>query len=95
MEILSAVRFARKILPKDVKIFSAGLKPKGIHPMVTKVMQEVGIDISHQKSKNILESPINKIDLVVTLFGDAVERCLVFPGKVERIHRAIEDPTKV
>jgi len=95
MEILAAARFARKILPKDVKIFSVGLEPKGIHPMVTKVMQEVGIDISHQKSKNILESPINKIDLVVTLFEDAVERCLVFPGKVERIHWAIEDPTKV
>lgn len=69
MEILAAARFARKILPKDVKIFSAGLEPKGIHPMVTKVMQEVGIDISHQKSKNIPEIPINKIDLVVTLFG--------------------------
>ncbi|MBA7515943.1 Arsenate reductase [subsurface metagenome] len=95
MEILAAARFARKILPKDVKIFSAGLESKGIHPMVTKVMQEVGIDISYQKSKNISEIPINKIDLVVTLFGNAVERCLVFPGKVERIHWAIEDPAKI
>ena len=38
--------FARKILPKEVKIFSAGLKSKGIHTMAIKVMQEVGIDIS-------------------------------------------------
>ena len=35
MEILAAARFARKILPKEVKIFSAGLESKGIHPMVT------------------------------------------------------------
>ena len=35
MVILAVARFARKILPKEVKIFSAGLEPKGIHPMVT------------------------------------------------------------
>ena len=86
--------FARKILPKDIKIFSAGLEPKGVHPMAIKVMQEIGVDISHQKSKNISEIPIDKIDLVVTLCGDAAERCPIFPGKVERIHWEIEDPAK-
>jgi arsenate reductase len=86
--------FARKILSKNVKIFSAGLEPKGIHPIAIKVMQEVGIDISHQKSKNISEIPIDKIDLVVTLCGDAAERCPIFPGKVKKIHWALEDPAK-
>ncbi len=86
--------FARKMLPKDVKIFSAGLEPKGVHLMAIKVMQEVGIDISHQKSKNISEIPIDKIDLVVTLCGDAAGRCPVFPGKVKKIHWEIENPAK-
>jgi len=58
-------------------------------------MQEVGIDISKQRSKNISEVPIDKIDLVVTLCGDAAERCPIFPGKVKRIHWEIEDPAKV
>ena len=86
--------FAKKMLPKNMEIFSAGLEPKGLHPMAVKVMKEVGIDISQQESKNILEIPIDKIDLVVTLCGDAAERCPVFPGKVERIHWALEDPAK-
>ena len=86
--------FAKKILPKNMEIFSAGLEPKGVHPMAIKVMQEIGVGISHQKSKNISEIPIDKIDLVVTLCGDAAERCPIFPGKVERIHWEIEDPAK-
>ena len=51
--------------------------------MAIKVMQEVGIDISKQKSKNISEVPINKIDLVVTLCGDAAENCPVFQVKLK------------
>ena len=86
--------FAKKMLPKNMVIFSAGLEPKGVHPMAIKVMQEIGVDISHQKSKNISEIPIDKIDLVITLCGDAAERCPIFPGKVERIHWEIEDPAK-
>ena len=86
--------FAKKMLPKNMEIFSAGLEPKGVHPMAIKVMQEVGIDISKQKSKNISEIPIDKIDSVVTLCGDAAERCPIFPGKVKRIHWELEDPAK-
>ncbi len=86
--------FVKKMLSKDLNIFSAGLEPKGIHPMAVKVMQEIGLDISCQKSKNISEIPIGEIDIVITLCGDAAERCPVFPGKVKRIHWELEDPAK-
>lgn len=86
--------FAKKMLPKNMEIFSAGLEPKGVHPMAIKVMQEVGIDISKQESKNISEIPLDKINIVITLCGDAAERCPIFPGKVKRIHWALEDPAK-
>ena len=86
--------FAKKMLPKNMEIFSAGLEPKGVHPMAIKVMQEVGIDISKQKSKNISEIPLVKISTVITLCGDATERCPIFPGKVKRIHWELEDPAK-
>lgn len=82
------------MLPKDVKIFSAGLEPRGIHPMAVKVMQEVGVDISKQRSKNISEIPVNEINVVVTLCGDAAENCPIFSGKVKRIHWALKDPAK-
>jgi arsenate reductase len=87
--------FAKKMLPKNMEIFSAGLEPKGVHLIAVKVMQEIGVDISHQKSKNISEISIDKISIVVTLCGDAAERCPVFPGKVKRIHWELEDPAKV
>lgn len=45
-------------------------------------------------SKNISEIPIDKIDLVVTLCGDAAENCPIFPGKIKKIHWEIEDPAK-
>ncbi|MBA7592968.1 Arsenate reductase [subsurface metagenome] len=86
--------FAKKMLPKNMEIFSAGLEPKGVHPIAVKVMQEIGVDISHQKSKNISDIPIDEISIVVTLCGDAAERCPVFPGKVKRIHWELEDPAK-
>lgn len=86
--------FVKKMLSKDLNIFSAGLEPKGIHPMAVKVMQEIGLDISRQKSKNISEIPIGETDIVITLCGDAAERCPVFPGKVKRIHWELEDPAK-
>jgi arsenate reductase len=86
--------FAKKMLSNDLKIFSAGLEPKSVHHIAVKVMQEVGIDISQQRSKNISEIPIDKIDLVVTLCGDAAERCPIFPGKMTRNHWEIEDPAK-
>lgn len=44
--------------------------------------------------KNISEIPLDKINIVITLCGDAAERCPIFPGKVERIHWALEDPAK-
>ena len=87
--------FAKKILSKNLKIFSAGLEIKRIHPMAIKVMQEVGIDISHQRSKNILEIPLNEIHLLITLCGEAAESCPVLPRKVKKIHWSIEDPAKV
>ncbi len=35
--------FARKILPKNIEIFSAGLEPKSVHPVAVKVMQKITI----------------------------------------------------
>jgi len=86
--------FAKKMLPKNMEIFSAGMEPKSVHLMAVKVMQEIGVDISHQKSKNISEIPLDKINIVITLCGDSAERCPIFPGKVKKIHWELEDPAK-
>ena len=86
--------FARNILLEDVKIFSTGTDQNEIHPVAIKVMQEVGIDISKQKSKNLWEIPVDKISIVVTLCGDAAERCPIFPGEVKKINWILKNPVK-
>ena len=86
--------FAKKMLPKEFKVFSAGIIPQGIHTIAVKVMQEIGVDISYQKSKSLAEIPIDEIEVVITLCEDAAERCPIFPKKVKRIHWPREDPAK-
>ncbi|PIU56250.1 MAG: arsenate reductase ArsC [Deltaproteobacteria bacterium CG07_land_8_20_14_0_80_38_7] len=87
--------FARNILPKNCKIYSAGMTPSCIHPSAIKVMEEVGIDITHQQSKKVSEIPANDIDYVITLCGDARNQCPVFPRMVAKEHWPIDAPLAV
>ncbi|HLN87055.1 MAG TPA: ATP-binding protein, partial [Candidatus Limnocylindrales bacterium] len=84
--------FARQAANGKYRIFSAGTEPKGIHPLTVRVMQEVGIDISVQSSKGLDEVPLNEIDQVITLCGDADERCPTLSTKVKRAHWPLPDP---
>ncbi|WP_299240099.1 arsenate reductase ArsC [Sulfurihydrogenibium sp.] len=88
-------KYFAKLYGKDVEIYSAGSNPSGyVHPLAIKVMAEDGIDISQQYSKHIDEIPINEVDYVITLCGDAAETCPVVPGaKTE--HWGLPDPAKV
>ncbi len=88
-------KFYGEKLGKEVEVFSAGSEPSGyIHPLAVRVMAERGIDISGQKSKSLEEIPLSDLDLIVTLCGDAAERCPVVPG-AETIHWGLPDPAKV
>jgi len=49
------------------EVFSAGSSPTQVHPLAIKVMAEIGIDISKQRSKNIEEFRNKDIDIVVTV----------------------------
>jgi len=88
-------RFYAKKLKKKVEIFSAGSEPSGfIHPLAVRVMAEKGTDISSQYSKSLDEIPVDELDVIVTLCGDAAERCPVVPG-AKIIHWGLPDPAKV
>jgi len=84
--------FARQSANGRFRFFSAGTEPKGIHPLAVRVMQEAGIDISMQSSKGLDKVPLNDIDQVITLCGDADERCPTLSAKVKRAHWALPDP---
>lgn len=77
------------------EVYSAGLMPAGVSPFAIKVMEEIGIDISEQRSKSVEELPGRSFDYVITLCGEAQESCPVFPGKFEKLHWELEDPARV
>nr|WP_106779594.1 arsenate reductase (thioredoxin) [Lysinibacillus timonensis] len=85
--------WAKKILP-DWEVKSAGIEAHGLNPNAVKAMNEIGIDISKQTSDIIDMETLNHADLVVTLCGDAADKCPVTPPHVRREHWGFEDPAK-
>ncbi|MFA7343476.1 MAG: arsenate reductase ArsC [Terrimicrobiaceae bacterium] len=72
---------------------SAGSKPAGhVHPKAVEVMREIGIDISGHTSKHMDGFLGGKVDIVVTVCGNADQACPVFPGQVKRYHWGFDDP---
>lgn len=86
--------FARQILPADWRIASAGIETHGLNPLAVKVMAEKGIDISNYQSKLIDPQYLQTCDIVVTLCGDARDRCPVVPATVTKIHWPLLDPAQ-
>ena len=60
----------------------------------SKVMKEIGINITSQTSDPISNFLNKNINIVVTVCDNADKVCPVFSGKVERIHWSIKDPFK-
>lgn len=86
--------FARSMLGPDWQIASAGIEAHGLNPLAVKVMAEKGIDISHNRSKVIDPDYLANSDLVVTLCGDARDRCPVTPARVKKLHWPLPDPAQ-
>jgi two-component system phosphate regulon sensor histidine kinase PhoR len=86
--------FARQIA-NGTKIFSAGSAPREIHPLAARVMKEDGVDISKQRSKGLDAIPLDQVDLLITLSGEAENSSASLPSKAERAHWPMADPASV
>ncbi|MBS7626769.1 arsenate reductase ArsC [Candidatus Bathyarchaeota archaeon] len=75
------------------EVYSAGTEPTGLNPYAIRVMAEIGIDISKQRSKSVSEFLGTKFDFVVTVCDQAKERCPYFPMGGKRLHKSFQDPT--
>ena len=84
--------FARELGRGLIEPHSAGLMAAGVHPRAVAVMREAGIDISRQRSKEIDEDLLRKMDIVITLCGNAEESCPLTPEKTKRLHWPVKDP---
>lgn len=75
------------------RVASAGSKPAGfVHPLAIEAMAEIGIDISHHRSKHLDEFLKENVETVITVCGNADQACPVFPGQVNRHHWGFDDP---
>lgn len=86
--------WAKKYLADGWNVYSAGIEAHGLNPNAVKAMAETGIDISEQTSDIIDMERLNSADMVVTLCGDAADRCPMTPPHVRREHWGFDDPAK-
>lgn len=84
--------FARHFGQGRVEAFSAGMEPSQLNRFAVAAMEEKGIDISHQRSKAFDEDLARQMDVVVTVCGNADERCPLMPPGVKKLHWLLEDP---
>lgn len=86
--------YAKIFLKNKYEVQSAGIETHGLNPNAVKVMAEDGIDISKQKSKLIDPNYLKASDLVITLCGDAKDRCPVLSEHTRSIHWSLADPAQ-
>jgi arsenate reductase (thioredoxin) len=75
--------------------FSAGTEATRVNPLAASVLLELGVDISHHRSKTLDEFAGDCFDYVITLCGDANEKCPLFFGGVQREHLGFDDPSRL
>ncbi len=83
-------------LNNEIEVHSAGTQPApSVNPYAIRVIREVGIDISHNKTHHVEEFLDEEWDYVITVCGGAKETCPAFIGKVKnRVHIGFDDPAE-
>ena len=84
----------RNLMPDKYECFSAGTISTLVNPHAVEVMNEIGIDISSQKSEDARDYIGQEFDMVVTVCDNAKESCPFFPGAKKYSHVSFEDPVE-
>jgi len=85
---------ANHFLGVRLEAFSAGTAASYVNPRAIEVLREMGIDISGHRSKSLDEFAGQNFDFVITLCGDANEKCPLHFGGVRRTHMGFPDPAR-
>jgi arsenate reductase (thioredoxin) len=75
---------------------SAGLEPGELNPLAVQVMNEVGIDISNNKTQAVFDvfKRGQIFAYVITVCDEtSAEKCPIFPGVTNRVHWSFPDPS--
>jgi arsenate reductase (thioredoxin) len=74
------------------EVFSAGTHQSKVSPRAIIAMKEIGIDISHHRSKTLASVSGDRFDLAVTLCDNAHAVCPIVPNAKKTIHQGFADP---
>ena len=74
------------------EVHSAGTHPSTVNTLAIKAMAEVGIDISHQRSKSVKGFIKQPFEYVITVCDRARKSCPIFPGERRQFHWNLPDP---
>jgi len=85
----------RSLCGEQYETCSAGSNPRDVNPYAVKVLAELGVDISHHRSKSLMEFEGVEFDYVVTVCGGEGDACPFFHGGKIYIHESFEDPVAV
>jgi arsenate reductase len=80
------------------EVYSAGIEPGELNPVVVAAMAEAGIDISQNKTKSVADliAAGHQFDYAITVCDDAqAEACPIFPGATRRLHWSLPDPQAI
>ncbi len=85
-----------KSFDSGLEVYSAGTNPSNeVHPKTIQVMEELGFDLSNNKSENVSKYLDIPFDYVITVCDGAKESCPVFTGQVKhRLHIGFDDPAE-
>ncbi|MFQ5689400.1 MAG: arsenate reductase ArsC [Gemmatimonadota bacterium] len=84
-----AEAIARSLAPEGVRVQSAGSAASRVHPYALRVLAELGLDASGQRSKGVDEIT-GDVEAVITLCAEEV--CPAWLGRARRLHWALPDP---
>ncbi len=87
-----AEAIANRYYGERIEAHSAGSQPSKVHECAIAVMKELGVDISHNRSKHLNEFDGQSFDYAVTLCRDEGEVCPFFPEAKEHLHHGINNP---
>jgi ArsR family transcriptional regulator, arsenate/arsenite/antimonite-responsive transcriptional repressor / arsenate reductase (thioredoxin) len=87
--------FLRHLSGGQLQVFSAGSRPKRIHPDAVQTMKRHGIDISAQGTHHLHEVDGQHFDYVITVCDKAREVCPTFPGGGQQFHWGFPDPVSI
>ena len=75
------------------EVASAGTEARGVHPLATRTMAEIGVDLRGHTSKTVDRFVGERWDFVITVCDSAQEACPLFPAGARRLHWSFADPS--